>query len=354
MLYWSRLMSIFSRVFRRRVRSTALRSLLALVAITALGAQPLAAATLKIATVSPDGSGWMKVLRKSGKAIEQRTDGRVKLKFYPGGVMGDDKAVMRKIRIGQLHGAVLTTGPLIPLYKDIQVFNLTMAFRSLEEVDYVRSALDEQVLAGLQANGFTAFGFAEVGFAYAMSQAPGTSVEHARSQKVWIPDGDAAAAQAIGAFGITPIPLPLTDVLAGLQTGLINAVTAPPIGALALQWHTQLNHAIDVPLLYVYGMLAMSNRHFKKVSKADQAIVTEVLRGAVAEVNATSRSDHEQALAVLRRTGIEFKAPTSEELAEWQRYGKAANERMVAEGLLSEDMYSQVLRLLAEYRAANG
>ena len=347
MLYSNPLMNIFSRPF-----STLFAAALFIAAL--LGASVSAnAVTLKIATVSPEGSGWMNVLRASGKEIAERTDGRVKLKFYPGGVMGDDKAVMRKIRIGQLHGAVLTTGPLIPFYKDIQLFNLTMTFRNLDEVDYVRQKLDQTVLDGLEANGFTAFGFAEVGFAYAMGMEKGTSVAHARTQKVWIPDGDVAAAQAVAAFGITPVPLSITDVLAGLQTGLINGVAVPPIGALALQWHTQLKTAVDLPLLYIYGMLSISNKHFKKVPKADQAIVREVLAAAVNKVNSTSRSDHEAALAVLRKQGIKFEEPSAEETAEWRKYGEEANEAMVREGLLGAELYGEVKALLAEYRAKN-
>ncbi|MEM7221125.1 MAG: TRAP transporter substrate-binding protein DctP [Pseudomonadota bacterium] len=337
-------MSIFSRTLRAF-------SFLALALALAL---PAHAVTLKLATVSPEGSGWMKVLRKAGKEIAERTDSRVKLKFYPGGVMGDDKAVMRKIRIGQLHGAVLTTGPLISHYKDIQIFNLTMAFRSLEEIDYVRERLDAKVLAGLEDNGFTAFGFAEVGFAYAFGANPGTSVDFARQQKVWIPEGDAAAAQAISAFGITPVPLSITDVLAGLQTGLINGVASPPIATLALQWHTQLKHAIDLPLLYVYGMLALNNKSFNKLSAEDQAVLRDVLGKAVDEVNATSRSDHEQALAVMKKQGIQFATPSATEVEVWRAAGEEANQGMVDEGLLSPEMYAEVMKLLAEYRATSG
>ncbi len=344
MHFSNRLMSIF-----KQKRIPGMRVLALWLLLGAGGAQ---AVTLKIATVSPEGSGWMKVLRESGKEIAKRTDGRVTLKFYPGGVMGDDKAVMRKIRIGQLQGAVLTTGPLIPLYKDIQLFNLTMTFRNLDEVDYVRQRLDKTVLDGLEANGFTAFGFAEVGFAYAMGMEEGTSVAHARAQKVWIPDGDVAAAQAVAAFGITPVPLAITDVLAGLQTGLINGVAVPPIGALALQWHTQLKTAVDLPLLYIYGMLAVSNKYFEKISEADQLVVRELLGAAVNEVNSTSRSDHEQALAVLRQQGIKFAVPSDEETAEWRKYGEEANELMVREGLLDAALYGKVKQLLAEYRAS--
>ena len=100
------------------------------------------AATFKIATVSPDGSMWMRMLRRGAEEVSSRTEGRVAFKFYPGGVMGDDKAVLRKIRSGQLHGAVLTAGGLNQVYPDIQLYTLPMVFNDYEEVDFVRSSME--------------------------------------------------------------------------------------------------------------------------------------------------------------------------------------------------------------------
>ena len=125
------------------------------------------------------------------------------------------------------------------LYEVITLYSLPMVFNDLGEVDYVRGHMDHYILEGLKSNGFTALGIAEVGFAYAMSNVNDASVEGARTQKVWVPDGDPGAAYAAQAFGIAPVPLTIADVLAGLQTGLINAVAMPPVGAVALQWHTQ-------------------------------------------------------------------------------------------------------------------
>ena len=112
-----------------------------------------AAATLKIATLSPEGSVWMKMLRDGGAQVEADTGGRVSFKFYPGGVMGDDKAVLRKIRVGQLHGAVVTAGALVQNYPDIGLYSLPMAFRSGSEADYVRGRMDVGLLAGLEGEG---------------------------------------------------------------------------------------------------------------------------------------------------------------------------------------------------------
>ena len=83
------------------------------------------AVTFKIATLSPEGTGWMKALRGAAKKIGERTDGAVKFKIYPGGVMGDDKAVLRKMRIGQLHGAALTSGGVMQPYPDLSLIHIS-------------------------------------------------------------------------------------------------------------------------------------------------------------------------------------------------------------------------------------
>ena len=140
----------------------------AMIALLVLGVTAQAATTLKIATLSPEGTGWMIELRHAAKAIRERTNDQVKLKIYPGGVMGDDKAVLRKLRVGQLHGAAMTSGGVMQPYPDIALYNLPLVFRDSAEVDYVRARLDKQLMAGLREQKFVGFGLAEVGFAYPM------------------------------------------------------------------------------------------------------------------------------------------------------------------------------------------
>ncbi len=311
---------------------------------------PAYAVTLKLATVSPEGSGWMKVLRERAKAIEAQTNGEVKFKIYPGGVMGDDKAVLRKIRVGQLHGAVLTAGGLVQTYPDIVLYNLPLLFRNNEEVDYVRSNLDAQLIEGLRKKKFVGFGFAEVGFAYPMTQTPITGVAQMRERKVWTPDNDQGAIEAFAAFDISPIPLPIADVLGGLQTGLIDSVGSPPIGTIALQWHTQVQYGLDLPLIYVYGTLAIAERAFNKLTTAQQAIVTRELNAAVDAVNITARKDHVSAKQAISNQGIQWLEPSAAEMEEWLTLAAAARDVTVADGYISSQLYAQVEALLQQYR----
>jgi TRAP-type C4-dicarboxylate transport system substrate-binding protein len=319
----------------------------------ALLSQTSTAATLKIATLSPEGSVWMKVLRKHAANIQQRTDGAVKLKFYPGGVMGDDKTVLRKMRLGQLHGAVFTAGGLVQVYKDITLYNLPMLFRSEAEVDFVRTALDEELLAGLRLKKFVGFGFAEVGFAYPMMQQPATTVAEVRTRKVWVPDNDPSAVRAFAAFDITPIPLPIADVLAGLQTGLVDSIASPPIGAIALQWHTQVEYAMELPLMYVYGLTVMGEKPFSRLTAAQQQVVEEELRAAVKAADVSARNDHNKAKSALTSQGIQWATPNEAKMSEWQTMANAASLRLVDEGYISRDLYQKVLALVKRYRAGD-
>jgi TRAP-type C4-dicarboxylate transport system substrate-binding protein len=313
-------------------------------------AAPAAAVVFKIATDAPDGSLWVSSLRSAAEQVAEHTEGRITFKFYPGGVMGDDKAVMRKIRSGQLHGAVMTVGGLTRTYTDIQLYNMPMAFRSLAEVDHVRANMDQALLNGLEEHGFVSFGIAEVGFAYAMTQERIATLEDVRAQKVWVPDGDEGAARSLESFGITPIPLSIADVLGGLQTGLIDSVTVPPVAAIVLQWHTQLDHVLDLPLLYVYGTLAVSERQFNKVSDEDQAYMRQVLGELVREVNTQNRQDHERAVEVLQEQGLAWHAADPVAVAQWQDIADAASLELVEAGIVSAPIYEDMVRLLAEYR----
>lgn len=349
-------MSIFKPVSRRSLgRASGVRrwSLLAGIALVVSVQAPIAAAaTLKIATVSPEGSMWMKSLRAAGKDIEAATDGRVKLKYYPGGVQGDDKVVMQKIRRNYLHGAVMTVGGLAATNTNIQLYSFPLLFNSYDEIDYVRERMDGALLAELAKDGFRAFGFSEVGFGYAMTKTRASSVEDMRERKVWIPDDDKASAQAVAAYGITPVPLSIADVLAGLQTGLINAVAAPPIGALALQWHTQIEHVLDLPLLYVYGVFAINDKAFSKLSAADQAIVSEKLAGVVRDVNRQTRLDNTRARQVLIDQGLAWHNANEAELATWQNLARVASDDLIEAGVVDSPLYREMVRHLDDFRRA--
>ncbi len=315
--------------------------------------QPAVASTtiFKIATLSPEGSTWMKALHAGAEEVAEKTDNRVKIKFYPGGVMGDDMAVMRKIRIRQLQGGAVTLGTISSYYSDSQVYSLPMLFRNLDEVSYLRNKLDGQILQGLEQNGFVSFGIAEGGFAYIMSLSPIKSVPELRLSKAWVPSSDDLALEAIKAYDVQPIPLPIGDVLTGLQTGLIDTVAAPPIATLALHWHTQVRYLTDMPLLYSSGLLIIDKKAFDKLSKQDQQIMRDIMGQVFKEIDKQNRIDNKSAFNAIKSQGIEIIKPDSKQLQEWRGFAYAARLQLVSSGKISEEIIQEVDRLLSDFRS---
>lgn len=323
-----------------------LRTLVVFYFLLATSAQ---AAVLKIATLSPDGTSWMNTMRAGAEEVAKRTNNRVKVKFYPGGVMGDEQATLRKMRINQLQGVAVTTGALVDTYKNIEIYSLPFIFRTQAEVNYVRELMDAKLMEGLEKSGLVCFGLAESGFAYILSNEPVRSVADLQKQKSWIPDNETART-AVKAFNLSPIPLPLGDVLAGLQTGLINTVATSPIGAIALQWYTQTKYLTEMPILYSVATLVVSEKVFKKIDPADQKIVLEVMRNSFKTIDDNNKKDNIAAMAALKSQGITFVQPDNQQLAEWRRLSDITNQRLVAEDHIGKPMYEYMQGLLKEFR----
>ncbi len=321
---------------------------LCLMAGTALTA---GAVQLKIATLSPEGSFWMEKMREGGAEVEKQTQGRVKIKYYPGGVMGDDKAVLRKIRIGQLQGGAVVSGSLADVFPENQIYGLPLKFKSYEEVDHVRGHMDAMIAEGLEKGGFVTFGLAEGGFAYIMSAQPIRTVPDLRQRKIWIPDNDPAILEAVKPFDISPIPLSIADVRAGLQTGLIDTVATSPIGAVALQWHTQVKYLTDLPFLYIYAVLAIDKKAFSEISPADQPVVREIMGRVFHEIDRQNRSDNIKALEALKNQGIAFMQPPPEALVEWHKRAAEVPERLLQSGRFSRETVEMLDGHIREFRS---
>ncbi len=310
----------------------------------------LYATTLKIATAAPEGSGWMREMRAGATEIKQKTDGRVEIKFFAGGVMGNDKSVLRKMRVGQLHGGAFTTGSLIDIAPNADLFSLPLIFRSYEEVDYVRKHMDADLKQVVENAGFVCFGFAGGGFALLMSESPIRVIDDVRGLKIWVPEGDSVSYRAMASLGLAPVTLPITDVMTGLQAGLVEVIAASPIGALAFQWHTRVKYVTNTPLSYLYATMVIDKKAFSPISVADQQTVREVMDNIYVRIDRANRSDNEAATKAMVGAGITFIDSPDAEIVRWRAVAAGLIQEMRKEGAFSADLYDRLQSLLKEYR----
>ena len=311
---------------------------------------PANAVTLKIATVAPNGSQWMTDMRVSGDEIKERTDGRVLIKYYGGGVKGDDSKVLGLIRIKQLQGGVFPPSALAAIYADLNLYGMPLVFDSEEEVAFVRKRMDARLQQGLEAAGFVSFGFATSGFANIMSRTSVTTLGDLKGKRVWVPDGDDISYVSMKSLSLNPVTLPLTDVLMGLQTGLIDIVAIPPIVALVLQWHTKVKYVTRVPLVYTIGFMAIDKKSFEKISAEDQTIVREVMSKTYENFDRINLMDNENAFKALVKSGIKQVEFDKDEYAKTRNLLLVSNLELGQKGEFTLALYQEMLRYIEQYR----
>ena len=298
--------------------------------------------TLKIATVAPDGSAWMRELRTTAAEVSTATQGRVSLKFYPAGVMGSDTVVLRKTRLGQLQGGVLTSSELAQLYPDAAVYSLPFLFDNWAQADKARTVVDPMLAKGFEAKGMTMLSASDVGFAYVLSVKPLKSAKDVAGAKLWIPQNDEIAERTFKAGGSSPILLPLGDVFTSLQTGMVDTVPNTPAGAVALQWHGKLKNMIDLPLSFVVGFVVVDNKAFAKISAADQALVLKAFRACGARMDAAIKRDDVAALAAMKKQGLQVNEMPPAEVAHWKQIGAKVTQDMIAAGHISAPLVAAI------------
>lgn len=313
----------------------------------------MAATTIKIATVAPDGTAWMKEIRATGEAIKKGTDDRVELKLYPGGVMGDNATVLRKIKIGQLQGSAFTGGEASVITKDAEIYTVPFLFRSQDEADKVRAKVDPLLKEAVRKNGFELLGLSGGGFAYLMSTKDIRTRDDLKNAKVWVPQGDEIAELTFKTAGVTPVPLPLSDVYTSLQTGLIDTAANTDAGAIAFQWHTKIKHVVDMPVIYVVGEVLLDKKTFDALTPADQKVVTDAFAAGFARLEKINRSDNTSAREALKSQGITFYTPDAAEQKRWEGVGAETYKQLTDQHAFSPDLQKALDAALAEARGGS-
>ena len=268
---------------------------------------------IKFATLAPEGSTWMKIIHEFDDELRQETENRLGFKFYPGGVQGDEKDVLRKIRNGQLHAGGFTGMGLGTVAPEFRALEVPFMFKGLDEVDHVRKTMEPFLEKTFEDKGFLLLGWADVGFVYIFSNKPITSPQELRQAKVWTWSGDRLAELFFKAFRVSPIPLALPDVLTSLQMGVVDAVYSPPLACIALQWFTRVKYMTDVPITYAFGAMLVSKKAVARATPQDLEVLKRLGRKHSTALVRKTRVQNVEAIELIQTEGVEL-LPVSVEM----------------------------------------
>ena len=321
-----------------------------LLAALALAPAPAEAVEVKIASLAPEGSAWAKILAEGGKKIGERTAGRVTIKYFFSGSQGDERDVVRKMKLGQIDGSALTAVGLGLIKGDVRVLELPFLIKNNQELDYVRDKMAPDFEKQFADAGYVLIAWGDVGWTHYYSNREIKSKDDLKAVKMWAWTDDPIVRAFFKRMDINGVPLGVPDVLPALQTDTINACYGSPLAAVALQWYTKVKFATTQTITYSIGALIVRKEKFAEISPEDQKIMKEEGLALGQKLMATVRRDNERAANAMKKSGVTF-VPTPPELsAELEKAGQGVWEDLSGGKLYSDELLAKVKRHLADIR----
>ena len=328
-------------------------SLLVIMVILALpvtGEAARAKYTLKIASLAPDGSVWTNHFRNFAKEVTEKSNGEIAFKIYPGGVMGDDRAMYRKMKIGQLHGGGFTMTGISDIVPDFRVLGIPMLLNSYEEVDRLKEKLYPSFQKVFEEKGMVLLAMTEVGFVYTMSANPIENLDQMRNGKCWAPANDPVGLAFFNDIGIKPIQLTIPDVLPSLQTGMIDTIFNSFYGSVVLQWFTKTKYITNTPFLYAYGGVVFSKKMMDKMPPHYQDMVQQMATKHFGELLEDTRKSNAEALQAMKDHGIQVVEATDQTIKELYGHKEQTVKQTLGKSF-SKEIYDIVVNCLSDIRS---
>jgi TRAP-type C4-dicarboxylate transport system substrate-binding protein len=322
-------------------------SLLTLFILLAFSPTIFCQTIIKFATLAPEGTNWVKVLREFAKDVETQTNGSIKFKIYTGGVQGDEKDIIRKIKTGQIHASGFTGVGLGEIAKEIRVLDAPFLFRNTDEIDYIYSKFDSEFRNIFEKNGFILLGWSEIGDVYLLSKKNVSKLSDFSKLKLWVWEGDPVALKTFEKYGTKPIPLSIADVMTSIQTGMIDSVYATPATIIPLGWHSKMTYILDMPITYATGAVLLSKKIFDKLSDNEKKIIITLSKKHFSNLNKIARDDNKKGINLLKS---KLKVLKPENVKEFEELSKKAREELTS--VYGKEILEKIEKELFEFRNA--
>jgi TRAP-type C4-dicarboxylate transport system substrate-binding protein len=310
-----------------------------------------AAVVIKLATVAPKDSIWHEHLKKIDERWQSVSDGQVKLRIYAG-TLGDEDDILRRVRVGQLDAAAISTAGLSSIHRATQAMHIPLAFVSNEEMEYVRKGISRKLEPLLADKGFRVLTWAEVGWVHFFTEQPVVTPDDLKKQKLFVwSNGDSSDSENLWQeFGFNTVSLSSIDIMPALQTGMISAYQAPPLVALANQWFPFTPYMTDLKWAPLTGATIITEKAWQKIPHQIREELALIFYEEGLNLQVEVRNLERQATEAMTSRGLEIVAVDSEARKVWQE----ATERgypKIRGTIVPEEYFDEALRLRDEFRA---
>ncbi|MDH5411747.1 MAG: TRAP transporter substrate-binding protein DctP [Alphaproteobacteria bacterium] len=324
-----------------------LSALTGLAFLTAGGAA--SAQTIKLGTLAPKGSPWFENLQDMAADWGAASGGRIKVRIYPGGSIGDERDMVRKMQIGQLQGAVLTAEGLSIIVPEVLALQLPMIFKTDGELDYVRDKLKPELEAMFEKRGYKILNWGDIGWVRLFSRDPVVVMDDLRKQKLFTWAGDPELAEGYKVQGLQVVPLPVPEIFSGLQSGMIDALYAAPVAALSYQWFGLANNMTELKVLKLIGATVVTHKTWNKISPEVRDEVAAAAIEAGDNARDKIRNFEDEAIRVMQEHGLTIHDVTAEQADAWE-VSSRQSWKVYTKSLVPAKLVDRVEALRDEYR----
>ena len=301
--------------------------------------------TVKLATLAPEGTHVHSMLLEIGQEWKNLTKGKVRMKIYAGGIVGDERDMVRKMRIGQIHAAAMTSEGLSEIVPQFAGFFIPLVFQTYEDIDKVKDALLPDLKDKMDNQGFKLFNLDDFGWVYWFSKNTIKVPNDLKKQKFFTWAGDFRWAELWNEAGYNPIPLASTDILSSLQTGLINTIPTMPIYALSQQSFGIANRMLNLKWGVVMAGIIIDNKTWERIPKKFHSDMILVARKILERNQNKNREAGEKAIKVMVENGLKIYEPSIEEIRIWEQEVNKFDSLLKKE-LIPKDTYKKVVELI--------
>ena len=305
---------------------------------------------IKLATLAPKGSQWYNALMEATQELQKASNGKIKFRIYPGGVAGDAPVMIRKMRIGQLQGAALTSSGMAYVYPDMTALTFPNNIKTENELKYVLKKVGPYFEKEVYKKGFKILNWNNAGWVHFFSKTPVITPNDMKKQKLFFWGSEARYVELLKNSGFHPVPLSLTDLLPGLQTGLVTAFAASPTAALAFQWYSHAPNMCGLRWQPLPAMVVITKKAWEKIPKDIQPILEKSMKKLSAKLWMNSMKIENDAIKAMKKHGLKVHPLTPSAKAEWQKLIKDKAYPLFVGHRFSKEAFEKIQAALKEYR----
>jgi TRAP-type C4-dicarboxylate transport system substrate-binding protein len=308
-------------------------------------------AQLKIGSLVPKNSLYHRQLMEVGEAWKKSQTGTPRFNVFTDGSQGGEAEMVRRMRIGQLQAALLSVVGLREIEPSIAALqNLPLAFRSWEELDYVREKMRPAMEKKFLEKGYVVLAWGDAGWVRFFSKQAAFSPDDFKKMKFFAWGAEAEQQEIMKSLGYTPVPLEPTDILPSIQTGMINVVPSTPYFALASQIYSTAPNMLEINWAPIVGAFVITKKSWDEMSPDTQKVLRAASDTAGSLIRAQARKEVDEAVDAMKKRGLQVNKPNAEQLKEWRALSESLYPRIRGK-MVPAETFDEVFAHLKTYRA---